>query len=62
VQRRRFTEAFMDAADEAGLPKDERFRRRFREYIEWGTGIAPAVSQPWADISRHEPVPHWGWE
>jgi hemoglobin len=61
-QRQRFTQAFMDAADEAALPNDERFRRRFREYIEWGTQIAMAVSRPGADISTHEPVPRWGWE
>jgi hemoglobin len=61
-QRRRFIEVFIEAADEVGLPADERFRRRFREYIEWGSGIAMAVSQPGADVSSTEPVPRWGWE
>ena len=61
-QRQRFVQAFLEAADEAELPTDERFRRRFREYIEWGAGIAMAVSQPGADTSSHEPVPRWGWE
>ena len=61
-QRQHFVRAFLEAADEAGLPTDERFRRRFREYIEWGTRIALTISQPDADISTHEPVPRWGWE
>ena len=61
-QRQRFVQAFLDAADEAGLPSDERFRRRFREYIEWGTRIAMAVSQPGVDVTTHQPVPRWGWE
>jgi len=61
-QRRRFVEVFMEAADEVGLPADERFRRRFREYLEWGSGIAKAVSQPGADVSSKEPVPRWGWK
>lgn len=60
-QRRRFVEAFLAAADEAGLPDDERFRRRFTEYLEWGSEIAVAVSQPGADISTDQPVPQWGW-
>jgi len=61
-QRQRFVEVFIEAADEAGLPSDDRFRRRFREYIEWGSQIAMAVSQPGADTTSHEPVPRWGWE
>ena len=62
AQRQRFVEVFLQAADDAELPSDERFRRRFREYIEWGSRIAMAISQPDADITTHEPVPHWGWE
>jgi hemoglobin len=34
AQRQRFVDSFVEAADEAGLPGDERFRQRFREYIE----------------------------
>ena len=61
-QRQHFVRAFLEAADEAGLPTDERFRRRFREYIEWGARIAMSVSGPGADLTTHEPVPRWGWE
>jgi hemoglobin len=62
AQRQRFVEIFLEAADEAGLPNDERFRRRFREYIEWGSRIAMDISQPGADITTGEPVPRWGWD
>ena len=62
AQRDRFVEIFLQAADEAGLPNDVRFRRRFREYIEWGSRIAMAISQPGADVTSHEPVPRWTWE
>ena len=61
-QRQHFVQAFMEAADEADLPSDARFRRRFREYIEWGSQIALAVSQPGADVTSHEPVPRWDWD
>jgi len=62
AQRQRFVEVFLEAADEAGLPGDERFRRRFHEYIEWGSRIAMAISQPGVDVTTHQPVPRWGWE
>ena len=62
AQRQRFVEIFMIAADEAGLPSDDRFRRRFREYIEWGSRIAVDISQPGADVTSNELVPRWGWE
>jgi hemoglobin len=62
AQRAWFVEVFLEAADEVGLPNDARFRRRFREYIEWGSQIAMAVSQPGVNVTTHEPVPHWGWK
>ena len=62
AQRQRFVEIFVEAADEAGLPRDERFRRRFREYIEWGSRIAVEISQPGASLTTSEPVPRWDWE
>ena len=59
--RRRFVEEFIEAADEIGLPADATFRARLREYLDWGSAIAQAVSQPGADTSSDEPVPVWGW-
>lgn len=59
--RARFVDAFMEAADEIGLPTAARFRGRLREYLEWGSKIAETVSQPGADTSSDQPVPVWGW-
>lgn len=60
-QRAAFVDAFMVSADEAGLPADERFRKRLREYVEWGTHIAHAVSQHPTVGPSNQPVPSWDW-
>ena len=60
-QRRRWVNLLADAADEVGLPGDPEFRAAFMGYIEWGTRIALANSQPDAQPTPHAPVPHWGW-
>jgi hemoglobin len=62
ARRQWFVEIFVEAADEAGLPTDERLRRRFREYIEWVSRIAIEISQPGADMRTSRPVPRWDWE
>jgi hemoglobin len=59
--RARFADAFMEAADEAGLPSDPVFRTRLREYVDWGSAIAVDVSQPGADTTSDQPVPVWDW-
>jgi hemoglobin len=61
TQRQRFVEVFLAAADEVGLPADDAFRGRLRAYLEWGSQIAVAVSQPGADVTTDQPVPRWGW-
>jgi hemoglobin len=60
-QRRRWVDLLLDAADEVGLPADPEFRAAFAGYIEWGTRLALANSQPGATPPRQAPVPHWGW-
>jgi truncated hemoglobin YjbI len=60
-QRRRWVELISRAADDAALPADPEFRSAFMAYVEWGTRIALANSQPGADPPRAAPVPHWGW-
>jgi hemoglobin len=60
-QRARWVQLICLAADEAGLPSDPEFRSAFAAYIEWGTRIALANSQPGADPPRDAPVPRWGW-
>jgi hemoglobin len=60
-QRFRFAALMSLAADEAGLPADPEFRSAFVAYVEWGTRIALANSQPGAEVIPHAPVPRWGW-
>ena len=60
-QRRRWVNLICDAADEAGLPSDPEFRSAFVAYIEWGTRLAVANSQPDASPPPNAPVPRWGW-
>ncbi|GAA3437263.1 antibiotic biosynthesis monooxygenase [Kutzneria kofuensis] len=60
-QRRRWVSLLQDAADEVGLPADPEFRAAFTGYLEWGTRIALANSQPDADPVKQAPVPRWGW-
>ncbi|MFI9380600.1 group II truncated hemoglobin [Kutzneria sp. NPDC052558] len=60
-QRRRWVNLLQDAADEVGLPADPEFRAAFTGYLEWGTRIALANSQPGASPVKQAPVPHWGW-
>ncbi|MCW2937264.1 MAG: hypothetical protein JWN00_249 [Actinomycetia bacterium] len=60
-QRRRWVNLLLDAADEVGLPDDPEFRAAFVSYIEWGTRLAHANSQPGATPPMQAPVPRWGW-
>jgi hemoglobin len=60
-QRARWVQLICRAADEAELPSDPEFRSAFVAYIEWGTRIALANSQPGADPPPKAPVPRWGW-
>ena len=59
---RRFTDCFMRAADDAGLPEDEEFRAALRAYMEWAVGDV-ALSHPHdTDVPGGLPVPHWSWD
>ena len=60
-QRARWVELLHGSLDEAGLPSDERFRRTFASYIEWGTGIALRNSQIGFTPPREAHVPAWPW-
>jgi hemoglobin len=60
-QRSRWATLIAQSADPAGLPDDPEFRSAFVAYIEWGTRIALANSQPGATPPPEAPVPHWGW-
>jgi len=60
-QRHRFASLMSRAADDADLPGDPEFRAALIGYLEWGTRIAMANSQPGATPISHAPVPRWGW-
>jgi hemoglobin len=60
-QRARWVQLIGVAADDAGLPSDPEFRSAFMAYVEWGTRLALANSQPDADPPPSAPVPRWGW-
>jgi hemoglobin len=60
-QRRRWVNLICDAADDAGMPDDPEFRSAFVAYVEWGTRLAVANSQPGASPPPRAPVPRWGW-
>ncbi|HEX8080708.1 MAG TPA: group II truncated hemoglobin [Jatrophihabitans sp.] len=60
-QRLRFATTMSQAADDAGLPADPEFRAALVGYLEWGTRLALANSQPDAQPPPHAPVPRWGW-
>jgi hemoglobin len=60
-QRFRFASLMSLAADDAELPDDPEFRAAFVGYVEWGTRLALANSQPDAEVFEHAPVPKWGW-
>ena len=60
-QRRRWVNLICDAADESGMPADPEFRSAFVAYIEWGTRLAVANSQPGAEPPPEAPVPRWSW-
>lgn len=60
-QRARWARLIAEAADEAGLPADPEFRSAFVAYVEWGSRIAMANSQPGTAPPPQAPVPRWGW-
>jgi hemoglobin len=60
-QRTRWVALLAESADEVGLPDDPEFRSAFVAYLEWGSRIALANSQPGATPPPRAPVPHWGW-
>jgi hemoglobin len=61
ARRRRWVSLICAAADDAGLPTDPEFRSAFVAYVEWGTRLALANTQPGANPPPQAPVPRWGW-
>jgi hemoglobin len=61
LQRRRWFDLMLDCADAVGLPADPEFRAAFVAYLEWGSRLALANSQPGVAADEQAPMPAWGW-
>ncbi|MGA8613785.1 MAG: group II truncated hemoglobin [Xanthobacteraceae bacterium] len=62
-QRQRFVRLYLEAADEAGLPSDVRFREALRSHVEFGSQVAMQNSHARTDAELHplREVPLWEW-
>jgi hemoglobin len=60
AHRARWAALMIETAREV-LPADEALQARFAEYIEWGSRIAVAASQPGFRVEHVGPVPRWDW-
>jgi hemoglobin len=58
----RFLRAFVDAADDAGLPDDADFRSSLRAYMEWAVAEVLDYSPRGATVPSSLPVPRWSWD
>jgi hemoglobin len=59
---RRFTECFMVAADDAGLPDDTLFRAALRAYMEWAVDQVLAHPDREPAVPAGLPMPRWSWD
>jgi hemoglobin len=59
---RRFVEAFVRAADDAGLPEDPGFRDALRDYMKWAVAEVLAFSPEDSVVPEDLRMPRWGWE
>ena len=59
---RRFTDCFMQAHDDAGLPADPGFRAAMRAYMEWSVEQVLAYPEKDAVVAPGAPMPRWGWD
>jgi hemoglobin len=62
-QKERFVALYLEALDEADLPKDEPFRNAVRSHLEFGADVAQQNSWAETDSDLHpiREVPHWSW-
>jgi hemoglobin len=58
----RFTEAFMQGVEDAGLPDDPEFRAALRAYMEWASRQVDAYAPHGSAVPADLPMPHWTWE
>jgi len=57
----RFVACFVQAADDARLPEDPRFREALRAYMEWAVSEVMSYSPRGSKVASNLPTPHWGW-
>jgi hemoglobin len=58
----RFTECFVRAADDAGLPADPEFRAALRAYMEWAVDQVLAHPDREPPVAAGLPMPRWSWD
>jgi hemoglobin len=63
IQRRRFVQLYLAAADAADLPADPAFRESLRTHVEFGSRVATQNSHATNDEELHplREVPLWQW-
>jgi hemoglobin len=59
---RRFTECFVLAADDAGLPADPEFRAALRAYMEWAVDQVLTYPDKEDQVPEGLPMPRWSWD
>ncbi len=57
----RFTDCFMKAADDVGLPEDPEFRASLRAYMEWAVSEVMGYSPKDSVVPHDLKVPRWSW-
>lgn len=59
---RRFTECFVLAADDAGLPADPEFRAALRAYMVWAVDQMLAYPDSEPPVPAGLAMPRWSWD
>jgi hemoglobin len=57
----RFVACFVQAADDADLPRDPELRAALRAYMEWAVGDVLQYSPAGSPVPPDLPVPRWSW-
>jgi hemoglobin len=58
----RFVACFVQALDDAGLPRDAEFRAAMRRYMEWAVGEVVSYGPPGSEVKPSLPTPRWTWQ
>jgi hemoglobin len=58
----RFTDAFMQGVEDAGLPDDPEFRAALRSYMEWASRLVDSYAPAGATVPTDLPMPRWSWD